>query len=159
MTPRPFRVQRSRIIGAPASDIVREIVDFRRWTSWSPWEDADPAMTREYTGAPEGVGARYAWSGNRKAGAGSMEITAVEADRSVEARLTFSRPMRADNTVRFDVEPADGGHRVTWVMAGETSGIAGLISRLIPMDRLVGGDFERGLERLDATVTGRGAQR
>ena len=45
-----------------------------QWTRWSPWEDVDPDLHRAYSGAEEGVGAVYAWSGNRKAGAGRMEI-------------------------------------------------------------------------------------
>ncbi|WP_299577394.1 SRPBCC family protein [uncultured Williamsia sp.] len=153
MTPKSFRVQRSRTIAAPAADIVRELEDFRRWVAWSPWEGSDPTMSREYDGPTSGVGARYRWSGNRKAGEGSMEIVAVDRPRSVDIRVVFSRPMRADNRVRFDLADTDGGTRVTWSMTGESSGLAGLFSRIVPMDRLVGGDFERGLDRLEATVT------
>jgi hypothetical protein len=152
MTPRPFRVERSRTIAAPPARVLAEIVDFRRWTAWSPWEDADPEMTREYSGADDGVGARYRWSGNRRAGEGAMEITGTAPD-GVDIRLLFSRPMTADNVVRFDLVADGEGTRVTWSMSGETSGLAGVVSRVVPMDRLVGRDFERGLERLDSVVT------
>lgn len=146
-------MERSHTIAAPATDIMAELRDFRRWTTWSPWEDADPDMSRRYGGADSGVGARYTWSGNRKAGEGSMEIVALDDPRSIEIRLVFSRPMRAANTVRFDLVDTGGATRVTWSMAGETSGLAGVFSRVVPMDRLVGRDFERGLDRLDAAVT------
>ncbi|MCP2162878.1 Polyketide cyclase / dehydrase and lipid transport [Williamsia serinedens] len=145
-------MERSRTIAAPTAQILAEIVDFRRWTAWSPWEDADPAMTREYSGADSGVGARYRWSGNRRAGEGSMEIVGVDP-AGVDIRLTFTRPMTADNVVRFDLTADGAGTRATWSMTGETSGLAGLVSRIVPMDRLVGRDFERGLERLDAVAT------
>ena len=144
-------MERSRTIAAPPARIADELIDFRRWAGWSPWEDADRGMSREYSGVSSGVGARYAWSGNRRAGAGSMEIVAVD-DAGVELRLVFSRPMAADNRVRFDLVGDGAGTRVTWSMSGETSGLAGLFSRSAPMDRLGGGDFERGLERLDAVV-------
>ena len=152
MSPRPFRVERSRTVAAPRGQVAAEITDFRRWTAWSPWEDADPGMTREYAGADDGVGARYRWSGNRRAGEGSMEIVGVDP-RGVDIRLVFTRPLAADNAVRFDLTDDGTGTLVTWSMTGETSGLAGVFSRIVPMDRLVGRDFERGLERLDAVVT------
>ena len=146
-------MERSRTIAAPRAQVAAEITDFRRWTAWSPWEDADPGMTREYSGADDGVGARYRWSGNRRAGEGSMEIIGVDPG-GVDIRLVFTRPMAADNAVRFDLADEGAGTRVTWSMAGETSGLAGVFSRIVPMDRLVGRDFERGLEGLDGAVTG-----
>ncbi|MEH3155758.1 MAG: hypothetical protein PGN29_10560 [Gordonia paraffinivorans] len=81
-----------------------------------------------------------------------MEIVGADA-AGVDIRLVFSRPMAADNAVRFDLTDDGGGTRVTWSMTGETSGLAGLVSRIVPMDRLVGRDFDRGLEQLDAVVT------
>ncbi len=145
-------MERSRTIAAPRAQVAAEIADFRRWAAWSPWEDADPGMSREYSGADEGVGARYRWSGNRRAGEGSMEIVGRDAT-GVDIRLVFTRPMAADNAVRFDLADDGTGTRVTWSMTGQTSGLAGVFSRIVPMDRLVGRDFERGLERLDAVVT------
>lgn len=43
------------------------LTDFHAWTCW-PWEDIDPAMSRTYSGPEAGVGAGYAWEGNKKAG-------------------------------------------------------------------------------------------
>ncbi len=49
--------------------------DFHNWPLWSPWEELDPNLQRTYTGPDKGVDAHYAWTGNRRAGEGSMEIT------------------------------------------------------------------------------------
>lgn len=74
-----YTVERSTTINAPAEKIYAQIADFHNWRSWSPWDDLDPNMKRTYSGADSGVGAGYAWSGNRKAGEGEMKITeAVE---------------------------------------------------------------------------------
>jgi hypothetical protein len=51
--------------------VFERIVDFRRWQAWSPWEELDPNLWRDYSGAESGVGAIYEWAGNRKAGSGS----------------------------------------------------------------------------------------
>ena len=80
-----------------------------------------------------------------------MEITGLGPDR-VEIRLVFSMPWQADNRVTLLFTPAPaGGSQVTWTMAGEhTGGLRGLVMRLMPLDRMLGRDFEKGLTRLKA---------
>ncbi|WP_216903889.1 SRPBCC family protein, partial [Nocardia alni] len=132
---------------ADAGRVRGLIVDFHEWANWSPWEDLDPEMERVYSGAPSGVGARYAWKGNRKVGRGDMEITSV-SDDAVGVRITFGFPMRSTNQVRFGVEPQGEGTLVTWQMSGQHTGVMALLGRVMPMDRVVGRDFEKGLARL-----------
>jgi len=66
-------VVRSRRIAAPRERVHELINDFHDGRQWSPWEDVDPDLRRDYSGAESGVGAKYAWEGNRKAGKGNME--------------------------------------------------------------------------------------
>lgn len=70
-----FLVERSITIDAPPAQIYPAIADFHQWPQWSPWEDVDPHLKRTYSGPTAGRGAHYAWSGNRKAGSGTMDIT------------------------------------------------------------------------------------
>jgi hypothetical protein len=129
------------------------IDDFREWRKWSLWEDVDPALERTYSGADQGIGVHYAWKGNRKAGEGSMEITGSTPER-IDIKLTFLKPWAATNDVRFTLTPAGGSTEVTWTMSGEHRGVAGLFTRVMGMDRLVGKDFDRGLARLKAAAEG-----
>ena len=93
-----FTVERRTRIGAAPATVYEHLVDFHRWPAWSPWEGLDPALERTYAGPDRGLGATYAWTGNRKAGAGSMEITeAVDAER-VTIALEFLKPFRSSNT-------------------------------------------------------------
>ena len=145
-----FEVVRSTTIAVPRAQVHDLINDFRSWRAWSPWEDIDPDLKREYSGAESGVGARYAWEGNRKAGKGNMEIVDDKPGR-VELRLTFEKPWKATNRVLFDLEPAgEDGTAVSWRMSGTTKGVAALFGKVFSMDRMVGKDFEKGLERLKA---------
>ncbi|MGK8485652.1 SRPBCC family protein [Nocardia asiatica] len=148
-----FEVVRSAVITADPARVHGLINDFREWVKWSPWEDLDPQLQRSYSGADSGVGARYAWSGNRKAGAGSMEIIG-SADREVGVRLEFLKPMKTTNMVTFTLDPVETGTEVTWRMTGQQTGLMGLIGKVIPMDKLVGKDFEKGLARLQEAATG-----
>jgi hypothetical protein len=149
-----FEVARSTTIAAPRDRVHDLIDDFRRWRAWSPWEEVDPALRRDYSGAGQGVGARYAWEGNRKAGKGDMEIVASDAEH-VEVRLRFEKPWKATNRVVFELRPAGArATEVTWRMMGTTSGLSALFSRIVSMDRMVGKDFEKGLGRLEAAAEG-----
>ncbi|MBF6163769.1 SRPBCC family protein [Streptomyces gardneri] len=147
-----FEVVRSAVITADPARVHGLIDDFHEWVRWSPWEDLDPQLQRSYSGAESGVGAKYAWSGNRKAGAGSMEIIG-SADREIAVRLEFLKPMKATNMVTFTLDPVETGTEVTWRMTGQQTGLMGWIGKLIPMDKFVGRDFEKGLARLQQAVT------
>jgi Polyketide cyclase / dehydrase and lipid transport len=147
-----FEVVRSTTISAPAQRVHGLIDDFHAWRAWSPWEDVDPDLRREYSGAESGVGARYAWEGNRKAGKGDMEIVGSAPER-VDVRLTFEKPWKATNAVVFTLTPAgDDATEVTWRMNGTQRGMAALFGRFVSMDRLVGKDFEKGLARMKAAA-------
>ncbi|MGK8520750.1 SRPBCC family protein [Nocardia asteroides] len=146
-----FEVVRSAVITADPARVHGLIDDFHEWVKWSPWEDLDPRLQRSYSGADSGVGARYAWSGNRKAGAGSMEIIG-SADREIAVRLEFQKPMKASNMVTFILDPVETGTEVTWRMTGQQTGLMALVGKVFPMDKLVGRDFEKGLARLQEAV-------
>ena len=149
-----FEVARGTQIGAPPERVHALLNDFREWRRWSPWEDKDPNLEREYSGPRSGPGARYAWKGNRKAGQGEMEILDAQPQR-IEVQLTFEKPWKATNRVTFELLPSGlEATDVTWRMTGETTGFAALFSRVVPMDRMVGKDFEKGLARMKAAAEG-----
>jgi hypothetical protein len=142
-----FEVSRRTVIAAEPARIHALIDNFHQWRLWSPWEDADPQLARTYTGPESGVGARYAWRGNRKAGAGAMEIKA-DAEREIGVELTFEKPFKATNFVTFTLAPVVGGTEVTWKMTGTRSGMMGVLGKVFPIDNLIGKDFDKGLARL-----------
>ncbi|TWG97346.1 polyketide cyclase/dehydrase/lipid transport protein [Nocardioides sp. J9] len=124
--------------------------DFHQWVKWSPWEGLDPDLQRTYDG--EGVGATYAWSGNKKAGQGRMTFTSITPAQVVVA-LEFLKPFRAENTVTFDLTPVDGGTRVAWTMSGERNAVMSAMGRLF-FDKAIGKDFEKGLAALKRAAEG-----
>jgi hypothetical protein len=150
-----YEVRRSAVIPAPAEDVFPLVNSFHEWTTWSPWETVDPGMSRRYFGSESGVGAGYEWSGNRKAGSGTMEIVESVPSREIKVRLQFTKPFKALNPTSFTFTPAPGGTEVSWVMTGENKGAAKLFALFMNMDKLVGSDFERGLKSLSEAVAAR----
>jgi hypothetical protein len=150
--PEHYVVEREQRIHASPAAVQERIVDFRRWQAWSPWEDVDPALRRSYSGAPSGVGAVYEWEGNRKAGKGRMEITSVEPDRSVAVDLQFLKPFKARNVTTFTTEQQGDDTLVRWSMTGPRTFMTRVMGIFSSMDKMIGPDFEKGLDRLKADV-------
>jgi hypothetical protein len=149
-SPDMYVVERQRHIDAPATAILERIVDFRRWRQWSPWEELDPSLQRTYSGADSGPGAVYEWTGNRKAGQGRMEITRV-TDDDVAIDLQFIKPFKSRSTTVFRVHPdGDDGTTVTWTMTGQKTLMTKVLGIFKSMDKMIGPDFENGLDRLAA---------
>ena len=143
-----YTVERTRMIEVPPGRVFPLIADFRQWPRWSPWEDVDPDLHRSYTGAESGVGAVYGWSGNRKAGAGRMEILRAEPEELVEIDLRFEKPFKSRSTTTFLLAPEGDRTRVTWRMTGPRPLPIRLTQKFFDMDKLIGKDFDRGLDRM-----------
>jgi uncharacterized protein YndB with AHSA1/START domain len=146
--PDSFALQRSVVIEAPAERVFPLIVDLRRHQSWSPFDAPDGKTRKVYTGAASGAGAVYEWDGNGRSGSGRLSITDAQAASRAVMRLDMLKPFKASNEVVFTLVPEGGATRVTWSMRGRTPFVARIVHVFLDMDRMVGGDFERGLAAL-----------
>jgi uncharacterized protein YndB with AHSA1/START domain len=148
MQPADFRVARTTMVNAPASEVFAQVNDFRKWQAWSPFEKLDPAMKKTYSGSPNGEGAVYAWSGNDKAGEGRTTIVETRPDQMIRMTLEFTRPFKANNEVIFTFAPEGDRTSVTWAMTGHRNFMFKAVGLLMNMDKMVGGEFEQGLADL-----------
>ena len=143
-----FRVQRVATIKAPAETIFSLINDFHRWGSWSPWETRDPAMKRSFSGAESGKSAVYAWDGNKNVGSGRMEILDTSVPSKITIKLDFFKPFEGHNTAEFTMLPQGDATNLTWLMHGPVPFMAKIMHVFMNMDKMVGKDFEAGLESM-----------
>jgi uncharacterized protein YndB with AHSA1/START domain len=150
--PDSFSVRRTASIPAAPAQVFALVNDFRRWSSWSPWEKLDPDMKRSFSGAEQGQGAVYAWEGNKKVGAGRMEILAAETPSRVEIKLDFIRPFEGHNVTQFSFVPQGDATQVDWVMSGPSPYITKLMGIFVSMDAMIGKDFEAGLANMRQAV-------
>jgi uncharacterized protein YndB with AHSA1/START domain len=145
--PDAFRVQRATRIKAPPERIFALINDLHSQVSWSPFEK-DPNMKRVFNGAANGKGAVYEWEGNRKVGAGRIEIADATPASKVTMKLDMLKPFKAHNIVEFTLESGDESTNVTWAMHGRQPYMAKVMSIFLNCDKMVGGQFEEGLANL-----------
>lgn len=148
--PDDFRYARATRIAAPPEKVFGLVDDLHAWAGWSPWEKMDPELRRTYEGPQKGVGASYAWDGNKKVGAGRMEITRSVPSSKIVLQLDFLRPFEAHNVTEFTFDTSEGKTVVTWVMTGKNAFVSKLMGIFVDMDAMIGKDFEAGLANLKA---------
>lgn len=149
--PDSFRIERSARIKASGVQVLAILEDFHRWPEWSPWEQLDPTMQRSFSGNANGKGAVYDWTSKGKAGAGRMEIREVEASRLL-IQLDFFKPFKASNMAEFTWVTEGDATQLNWAMFGPSPFISKLMGLVFNMDKLVGKDFEKGLENMRAVL-------
>src|SRR5215470_14369321 len=146
--PDTFQVQRMQRINASPEKIFPLINNLHGMNTWNPFSEADPEIKITYTGPESGKGARYEWTGNSKVGQGSIEVIDVAAPSRVALRLDMLKPIEGHNTVVFTLAPNGSGTDVTWAMTGERPFIGKVMDAVFNMDRMVGGQCEKGLDKL-----------
>ncbi len=150
--PNTFSLVRSAEFRAAPEKVFAQLNDFRNWAAWSPWEEMDPNLQRNFTGAGSGKGAKYAWVGNKKVGVGNMEITRSVANSNILLDLNFLKPFKANNVTEFKLTPVASGTHLNWEMRGPLNLLMRLMHLFMDMDGLVGKDFEKGLAKLKTIV-------
>jgi hypothetical protein len=146
--PDDFAVSRSANIKAPAEKIFPLIDDMRTMNAWNPFAKMDPTIKISYRGPQAGKGAAYDWEGTGQTGQGSMIVTNSTPSSRVDLDLHFTRPFEANNRVAFTLEPRGDETRVTWTMSGPMPYLNKVMTTLFDMDKMVGGEFEKGLADL-----------
>jgi hypothetical protein len=151
--PEAYHVERSIDVKAPPEATFATISDFRAFPQWSPWGKRDPAMKTTLSTPSSGVGATYAWEGNKDVGKGKMTMVETTPPNRVKIRLEFLEPFASTADTGFDIKSAGaGGSAVTWWMDGKNNFVGKAFSVFMNMDKMVGKDFEEGLASLKRVV-------
>jgi uncharacterized protein YndB with AHSA1/START domain len=147
--PADFRITRSATVAAPPAIVFEQVNTLRNWDAWSPWAKLDPNTTQTFEGPPSGAGSSFSWAGNNKVGAGKMTILESKPNELVRFQLDFVKPFKATNDSEWTFQPEGGQTRVTWTMTGKNNFPAKAFSMFVDCDKMVGGDFEKGLAQLN----------
>ncbi len=149
MQPEKYRVERSVLSTSTPQAFFPLLNDLRKFSEWSPWEGLDPKMKKTMEGPESGEGAKYIWEGNDDVGAGQMTIVRSSPNERVDINLEFIRPWQSTSQTSWILSAEEGNTKVTWVMEGNREGVfIKTLSLLLNMDKMIGKDFEKGLNKL-----------
>ena len=152
MQPAQYRVARSATVAAPAQAVFAQVNDFHKWEAWNPWGKIDPAMKHSYEGAPAGTGAIYTWVGNKEVGEGRMTIIESRPSDLIRIKMEFFKPFAGNSIAEFTFKPDGNQTAVTWSMTGDNNFMAKAIHLFMNMDKMIGGQFEKGLAQIKTLV-------
>jgi uncharacterized protein YndB with AHSA1/START domain len=151
--PSDFKVERSLVINAAPEAIFPYVNSPKLFDTWNPFAKEDPNIKMSYAGPESGEGAQSSWVGNSHVGEGAMEIVQVVPNQDVRVRLDFKKPMEGSNMAHYSLVPEAGGTKVTWEMTGKNNIVGRIFCTLMGgMDKMVGGQFEKGLNSLKQIV-------
>lgn len=139
-----YSVSRSVVIDAPNSVVWQQIEKFENWKNWSPWYAKDTTMVWTFEGEDGAIGSSYSWA-SEHSGSGTMKSTGIVKGEKMEYHTHFYEPWESETDGYLELEEVDGGTQVTWAFTGE---MKFPMSLFFNMDKMVGPDFEYGLDLL-----------
>src|SRR6185503_15648477 len=81
-------------------------------------------------------------------GEGRMTLTDSKPNDRVLIKLEFIKPFAATNQIEFTLAPVSGQTSVKWAMNGNHNFVGKAFAMVKDMDKMIGGDFEKGLAQL-----------
>ncbi len=146
--PNSYDLSRTRTISAPVSVIYNTVEDFRQWEPWSPWKEKEPTLYLKYPEKTAGVGGSYSWTG--KDGKGALKTLVAVPNDSLLQELKFEQFPASQVYWNFEYK-SPNSTEVTWGMKSDDVPFVLKFFALISggMDKMIGPDYEKGLENLD----------
>jgi hypothetical protein len=155
MQPSEFRITRTASMSASPTAVFAQVNDFHNWETWSPWAKLDPAAKNSFAGPPAGAGAIFTWAGNDNVGEGRMTLTESRPAELIRIKLEFVKPFADTSDAEFTFKAAGDQTEVMWSMFGRKNFLSKAFCLFINMDKMVGGEFEKGLANMKSVVEAR----
>ena len=146
--PSDVRVERTGVINAPAADVQATLSDFNTFQKWSPWREKDTNMKVTVEGTPGQPGHKYSWEGNKNVGKGTMTLDGINGD-TVNQTLDMGYGAAR---VYMVTKEENGATNFTWGFYSKTPFFFRPMGLFMNMDKMLGGDFEKGIVKLKALV-------
>lgn len=148
--PKKYSILRETTINQPQEKIFTYIKYLKNQDSFSVWATMDPDMKKEYRGEDGTVGFVSAWdSENKKVGKGEQKIIRIDDGKGVVSALRFIKPFPGEAVAQFMTAPIDANTtKVSWQLDSGMKYPMNFMLLLMNMDKLLGGDLEKGLANL-----------
>lgn len=81
-----------------------------------------------------------------------MEIVSAAESSDVQIAVEFLKPFKSSSTTAFELSAEGAATSVTWKMIGPITPMVRVMSIFRSMDKMIGPDFDKGLEQLKAVA-------
>lgn len=152
MRPSQMFVTREIIIQSSPEKIFPYINNSKKANGWMPWQESDPSVVMNYSGPEEGVGAKSFWNSTGQMGTGEAEVVESVLNQVVKTKLTYTKPFQMEQLAEVSLIPASTGTTVKWSVNGHNGFFFKLMGVFVDCDKMVGGEFEKGLSKLKKQI-------
>ena len=153
IAPKSFEASRSIVINRDLEDVFQYLKFIKNQNEWSPWKKKDPNMEQWYKGLDGEVGFIAKWKGNKEVGEGEQEIINIIENESIDTQLRFFKPWKSESIGSLIVKSVeDNTTIVSWGFSGKNKFPFSILMLFMSMDKMIGKDFEEGLESLKSIL-------
>lgn len=149
--PSSYRVERALTMNAKPEAIFPYLNTLKTWPEWTAWTvQKYPDMKTTFSGPESGVGATYQWDG-KTSGQGMLKLTSSDPAKGIGYDLDFQAGTYVSKGT-ITMQATGDTTRVTWANFGDIANNP--IHRYFGLflDRMMGPDFEEGLNKLKQKV-------
>lgn len=153
--PSDFKISREILIHAPPQAIFPYINNSKKANDWMPWAESDPQIQMTFSGPEEGVGSTSSWQSPGQMGVGKAVVIESIPNQTVKTQLTYTKPMEMTQLADVSLSATTEGTIVRWLVTGQNTFIGRVFCVFMDMDKMVGSQFEKGLNKLKNQVEGK----
>ncbi|MBY0587044.1 SRPBCC family protein [bacterium] len=143
-----YTIVRETTIAATPEKLFPYINNSKLANDWMPWLESDPKTKMTYEGPAEGVGSIAKWDSPGPMGTGSATVIDSLPNEKVVTQLLNKAPMEMSQVAEITLTPGKDGTLVRWSVKGQNNFVGRAVCFFMNMDKMVGGEFEKGLAKL-----------
>ncbi|WBV61221.1 SRPBCC family protein [Chryseobacterium camelliae] len=144
------KYEKSITINAPTEKVWQNTSTLKAMDVWSPWNDLDPNMKKEWSGVTGNPGEKVCWeSKNENAGKGCQEVKKVDAaNKRIDTEIKFLTPYESEANAYVTVTPEGNGSKATWGFTSKIPYPFTIMKLFMNMEDAIGKDYQKGLSKL-----------
>jgi hypothetical protein len=145
-----YTVGKEIIINKSKAAVFEYLKYLKNQNKFNVWASMDPDMKTNFTGTDGTEGFISAWdSDNKNVGKGEQEIVKIIDGERIDYEIRFIKPFKSTSYAYITTLAVDGNHtRVHWGFSGNMKYPTNLTLLFMNMEKMIGGDLEKGLENL-----------
>ena len=144
------KYEKSISINASTEKVWNNVNSIKAMDQWSPWNDKDPNLKKQFSGKPGQIGEKQCWqSTSDDLGNGCVTLTKIDAaNKRIDAEMKFLTPYESEAQEYIIVSPEGNGSKVTWGFTSVIPYPFTVMKLFMNLEKMVGPDYQLGLEKL-----------
>jgi len=150
-----YSVGKEIVVNKPKTAVFEYLKFLKNQNKFSIWASMDPNMKTVFKGTDGTVGFVSAWESdnNKNVGKGEQEILKIVDGERIDYDIRFLKPFKSTSWAYITTAAVnDNQTKVHWGFTGKMKYPSNLTMLFMNMEKLVGGDLEKGLQNLKAIL-------